>query len=88
MHLFQQRVAGGLAVRCSICRHQALARSDAEAQHFFQLHSHTMQPAAAGYYGAGDAVTALTGALGIAQCSPCQQRAQLLNQLIPRLWRR
>jgi hypothetical protein len=44
--------------------------------------------AAPGYGGLGDAVAAVTKAVGVAPCTPCQARQAQLNGLLPRLWRR
>lgn len=43
---------------------------------------------APGYHGAGDAVKAVTSALGIEGCSPCAARQAALNRMVPNLWRR
>jgi len=44
--------------------------------------------AAPGYRGLGDAVAAVTKAVGATPCTPCQARRAALNGLVPRLWRR
>jgi hypothetical protein len=43
---------------------------------------------APGYGGAGDAVKAVTNALGIEGCSPCAARQAAMNRMVPNLWRR
>ena len=87
-HLFQQPTAQGLQLSCSICRVGFLPRSQAEHVAFLQAHQHAVAPADPRYYGAGDLVAGVAGALGIAQCAPCQARQARMNHALPRLWRR
>jgi hypothetical protein len=46
---------------------------------------HSARP---GYGGLGDAVHAMTSAVGVKPCTPCAARQARLNALVPGLWRR
>lgn len=73
-------------VHCEVCGASATigARSVEAFAHQHRAH----RSSAPGYHGAGDAVAALTGRLGMTPCTPCEQRRMALNRMVPRLWRR
>lgn len=87
-HVFSRRTHQGTQLLCSICRVAAVPQDELQAQRFLHEHEHPVQPVDPRFYGAGDLVARATGALGIEQCSPCQERQRRLNAILPRVLRR
>lgn len=77
----------GFQFQCTACGATGQARTPQGVDAFAQAHAEH-RSAAAGYYGAGDAVAAATKALGIESCSPCEARRRAMNGWLPRLWKR
>lgn len=76
---------GRLRVECQAC-HTGAVTDPRGADAFVRRHAdHRASPT---HYGAGDAVRAVTGALGVKSCAPCEQRRVAMNGWLPRLWRR
>lgn len=74
---------GGFIVRDTRTGETVHAPTRGHVDGFAATHS-----AAPGYAGLGDAVAAMTRAVGAKPCTPCQARQATLNGLLPRLWRR
>lgn len=77
----------GLALRCTVCGATGGALSEQEA-HAFAAHHREHVSASPEHYGAGDMVARATKALGMETCTPCEKRRRMLNQMMPRVWRR
>jgi len=78
---------GGLHARCNACGATAGPLAGPQLHQFAAGHREH-RSAAPTHYGAGDAVAALTHAVGITPCTPCERRRQQLNGWLPRLFRR
>lgn len=77
----------GFVLRCSVCGAEATAGNPAGADQFAAAHAEH-RSAAAGHYGAGDAIAAATKAMGVETCTPCEARRRQLNGWFPRVWKR
>jgi len=77
----------GITVHCTVCGALATVATPQQANQLALQHREHRSPAPQ-HYGAGDAIAAVTGALGIKLCTPCEKRRQQLNGLLPRVWSR
>jgi len=75
----------GYTLRCQACGVVNVALSDAAFQQFAQQHA---EHRSAQGVGLGDAIAAMTKAVGIAPCSPCEARRRMLNGIAPRIFPR
>jgi hypothetical protein len=79
-----QPLTQGFAVRCAGCGAQGTVGTAQQVNAFVQQHAaHGPQQR---HYAIGDAVAAVTQAVGIKPCEPCKKRQAQLNQLVPRGW--
>jgi hypothetical protein len=72
---------------CTVCGQQVYAFNDAQVTGFVQAHAEH-RSAAPSHYGLGDVVARATKAVGIAPCTPCEQRRRMLNGMLPKVMRR
>ena len=77
---YAQHPHGGFVVRDTRTGEARHVASHDEIVRFAATHS-----ARPGYYGAGDAVHAVTSRLGMSGCTPCAARQAQLNRMFPRL---
>ena len=81
-NVFFELTPQGLMVRCVTrgCGVHGFLQQGASVDQFAAQHQH--------YYGAGDVVAGVAGALGAKPCTPCQARQQMMNRWLPRVFRR
>lgn len=76
-----------IVVRCEVCSTVVTVDTPAQANQVALAHKEH-RSAAAGHYGAGDAIAAATKAMGISACTPCEKRRQMLNGMLPKVFPR
>jgi len=81
------RLPRGASVYCEVCYQGGPVASLHEVDAFAAAHREHRTTQGVTHYALGDAVAAVTKAVGIKACTPCEQRRMALNALIPRRFR-
>lgn len=82
-HVAWVRTTQGFAMRCQRCGVEATCGASQGVDRFASDHQHPVPDRQA--MGLGDVVAAVTKALGIKPCTPCEARQRRLNALFPKV---